>query len=722
MSTALRPRHTDRHVWIALCAAVGAGCFSGSIEPGGEEPTGGASAGPGASDKTLTPEAPGAPLPAQVTFDQHIKPLLQRRCVACHNQTTRHGRLRLDVYEDEQSADAFWGRWRNVHGKIATGTMPPPTAGGRLPDGERDLFDRWIEQGLRKTAIGRAREHGACTEPLAPPRLRPRSNAFLANSLQALLFTETSALPDATANAFTGLRTALLGVPEDHDTLELGGLGLRISRAREGALVGAMENVAAWATANNGQVLAARFPCTAATAMDAAAASRCVGETLATLTTQAWGRLPGDLAAFEALYRDVAGTDGHWEGVKAALLTFLIAPETLLAGPLPAEGAATPASKSLAAAQLLAANLHGSVPTRKLLALAQAPGHPLLTPAGLKAALPDLLTERLPTPRPAAPTAPAGPPLFQQRLQEFAERWLELRTLPTPDVKPGDLGGTKLRTLAQHAADEARALIAQVLITDRGRVGDLFTTQKTFLPAASGLNILYGVPATATGPATLGPERAGLLTRAALALTSEPEPVPVLRGAQIAKKLLCEPYEFPSPEVISLLGGDSMLMRDGAPRKEEDALTTRQLWEQRTSAPECALCHERLNGIGFAMAPQDAIGRLRTSETRAGSQGQILTFPIDPSVPLRFDGVGQQIVTSPASLGQAVGRTRAARLCFEESFAAFARGYHYDRADRCVLERVLGAPDEPEPATPPDFVTDLFNLIGEQVQREVNRK
>lgn len=87
----------------------------------------------------------GGGLPDQVTYNQHIKPLLDSHCVQCH-ATFRQGADRQGAplgvdYDTYVAARASATRGNAA---IQAGTMPP---GDRLLQYDRSLFAKWVAQG-----------------------------------------------------------------------------------------------------------------------------------------------------------------------------------------------------------------------------------------------------------------------------------------------------------------------------------------------------------------------------------------------------------------------------------------------------------------------------------------------------------------------------------------------------------------------------------------------
>ncbi|HEY3788522.1 MAG TPA: DUF1592 domain-containing protein, partial [Urbifossiella sp.] len=78
---------------------------------------------------------------------------------------------------------------------------------------------------------------------------------------------------------------------------------------------------------------------------------------------------------------------------------------------------------------------------------------------------------------------------------------------------------------------------------------------------------------------------------------------PVLRGNWVVETLLGEKLPKPPPNVPVL------------PETEgADKLTTRQQVEKHAKAPECAVCHVRIDPFGFALEKFDSIGRFRDKD------------------------------------------------------------------------------------------------------------
>ncbi len=118
----------------------------------------------------------------------------------------------------------------------------------------------------------------------------------------------------------------------------------------------------------------------------------------------------------------------------------------------------------------------------------------------------------------------------------------------------------------------------------------------------------YGLPdgAAAQGWQTVdltGIDRGGLLGQGGLlAITSYPTRTsPVIRGKFVLGQLLCDEPPPPPPGVEGL-------------EEEIAAKTLREQLEQHRADPQCAVCHETMDELGFALEKFDAVGRVRTED------------------------------------------------------------------------------------------------------------
>jgi hypothetical protein len=149
----------------------------------------------GASSTSSAAETPprADTLPATVTFDRHIRPILSDRCFACHGPdiNKRISGLRLDKAVEafgplpkHPTQRAFvpghpeqsWAYLRMIS-KDPNEMMPPPRYHRTINDYERALVKKWIEQGAKWE------EHWAFVKPLRAQPPTVQNNAWPRNDI-----------------------------------------------------------------------------------------------------------------------------------------------------------------------------------------------------------------------------------------------------------------------------------------------------------------------------------------------------------------------------------------------------------------------------------------------------------------------------------------------------------------------------------------------------------
>jgi hypothetical protein len=214
----------------------------------------------------------------------------------------------------------------------------------------------------------------------------------------------------------------------------------------------------------------------------------------------------------------------------------------------------------------------------------------------------------------------------QALIDNFANQWLKLGRLPgiVPDVDEFPDFDENLREAVQQ---ETRLFVASQLREDRSVV-DLIGANYTFVNERLARH--YGIPNVYGSHFRRvvfnDGVRGGLLGQASiLTATSYPNRTsPVLRGRWLLESLLGSPPPAPPPDVPAL-------KENGA---NGERLSVRERLEAHRKNPGCAVCHVRMDPLGFSLENFDALGKWRT--TTDGS-------PIDASASLpdgsHFDGV-----------------------------------------------------------------------------------
>ena len=320
----------------------------------------------------------------------------------------------------------------------------------------------------------------------------------------------------------------------------------------------------------------------------------CAATILSGLARRAYRR-PVDAADVDVLlgfFREGRRTGGFEAGIGAALERLLVDPSFLFRIERDPDGVAPGAVYRLdgvALASRLAFFLWSSIPDDALLDAAI--GGRLQDDEALEAEVRRMLADD----RAAA------------LVRGFASQWLTLQRLR--DVSPDpELFSDFDDTLRAALRRETELFVESQLRADRS-VRDLLAADYTFVNERLARH--YGIPnvygsrfrRVSSGDG----RRGGLLGQGSiLTLTSYPTRTsPVQRGRWLLENILGTPPPPPPPDTPTTLAE-----RDGAGAP----LSTRERMERHRSSPACAACHARMDPLGFALEPYDAIGRWRVRD------------------------------------------------------------------------------------------------------------
>ena len=195
-------------------------------------------------------------------------------------------------------------------------------------------------------------------------------------------------------------------------------------------------------------------------------------------------------------------------------------------------------------------------------------------------------------------------PRSRALVDNFAGQWLTVRRVHAwqPDPSRFDLFDENLR----HAFLEETALFLDSQLREDRSVVEMLSADYTFVNERLARHYeIPGVYGERFRRVTLdGTERGGLLGQGSiLMVTSYPDRTsPVVRGVWLLENILGMPPPPPPPSVPAL-----------EPKREDGQL--RSMKEQMAlhrSNPACAVCHVRIDPVGFALENFDAVGRWRT--------------------------------------------------------------------------------------------------------------
>ena len=300
---------------------------------------------------------------------------------------------------------------------------------------------------------------------------------------------------------------------------------------------------------------------------------------------------PEDINPLIGLFSEGRKDGGSFEhGIEMALSGLLVSPRFLYRSPALPEGGNVNEIYELSDIDLasrLSFFLWSSIPDEELLLIAEEDN--LKKPEILSAQIDRMLTD----------------PKARALVDNFGGQWLHLRNVQdwTPDPERYDYFDNSLRYAFQQ---ETELFIANMIKEDRS-ILDLIDADYTFVNER--LAEYYGIDGVEGGyfrrVPLIGTGRGGLLGQGSiLMVTSYPTRTsPVLRGKWVLENLLGSPPPPPPPDVPAL--------DDSA---EISAGSLREALEQHRANAACAVCHDRLDPLGFALESFDAVGRKRVTE------------------------------------------------------------------------------------------------------------
>ena len=137
------------------------------------------------------------------TFEQQVRPLLQKYCVRCHGSKNTKGELRFDNIDPDIVTGEHFGKWEDAQEAFNSGEMPPegkpqPTAA------ERDVITSWLNAEFKK-----AKQYGNPNKRGSVRRLtRYELRYSLEDLLQVSVKEEVTALPEEGTSLETGLKNS----------------------------------------------------------------------------------------------------------------------------------------------------------------------------------------------------------------------------------------------------------------------------------------------------------------------------------------------------------------------------------------------------------------------------------------------------------------------------------------------------------------------------------
>jgi hypothetical protein len=251
--------------------------------------------------------------------------------------------------------------------------------------------------------------------------------------------------------------------------------------------------------------------------------------------------------------------------------------------------------------------------------------------------------------------------------EHFAPQWLQVRELSNATPDPARFPGVDAALL--RSMERETVLLFDAVLREGRDVRDLLSADFTFLDERLARHYgIQGVPGDWMRRVPLRGERPGgvLAHGSVLTATSNPERTsPVKRGKWVLEAILDAPPP-PPPPGVGVLDESA----DAA------AASLRERLRRHRADPACAVCHDRMDPLGVALEPYDAVGRWRTTD-----EGH----PVDATATLP-DG---RVLDGPAALAAALREERGFLRSLARHLLTYALGRGLGEADRPALDRLV---------------------------------
>jgi hypothetical protein len=110
-----------------------------------------------------------------------------------------------------------------------------------------------------------------------------------------------------------------------------------------------------------------------------------------------------------------------------------------------------------------------------------------------------------------------------------------------------------------------------------------------------------------------------------------------------------------------------------------------------TAGSSCAVCHSRMNSLGYPFENFDSLGRQRTVEQifTSATGAAVATLPIDTRSPASDIAAAPIPVADSVQLSQALGTSDRAIMCFAQHVKSFDTRSDITPNDACLLNAGL---------------------------------
>ena len=254
----------------------------------------------------------------------------------------------------------------------------------------------------------------------------------------------------------------------------------------------------------------------------------------------------------------------------------------------------------------------------------------------------------------------------------FIGQWLGFAELGGT-IRPDDVAFPEFTpALGEAMLAEAKLFFDRIVREDRSFL-ELLDADYSFLNEELARHYdMEGVAGREIRLVELGDKRRGGVLGMGAVLTATSLPTrtsPVVRGKWVLETMLGEELPPPPPGVGEL----------PEPGESSQGMTLRQIFEAHRDEARCAVCHDRIDPIGFGLENFDAIGRWRDTDNE---------HPVDATGILP----GGESFNGPVELkGILLGRREEFARMICEQMLKFALGRDLEYYDELALKRITQA-------------------------------
>ena len=258
-------------------------------------------------------------------------------------------------------------------------------------------------------------------------------------------------------------------------------------------------------------------------------------------------------------------------------------------------------------------------------------------------------------------------------VESFGGQWLQLRNLKSHDPDPDTF--PKYSTQLRADMIKETEMFFETIIKEDRSILDFIDADFTFLNRrlAGHYGMWRAVRSRGFQRVSLAKDspRGGILTMGSiLTVTSNPTRTsPVKRGKWILENLLNAAPPPPPPDAGELEEG----------KKLEEAASLRKRLEMHRSKPSCAICHARMDPLGFALENFDGVGSWRWKNG-------------NHNIDARADLPTGEKFKGPSELKKVLlKRKDQFARCLAEKMLTYAMGRGTDYYDRCAVDEIVKA-------------------------------